>query len=348
MGKQLRYILLSFTVVLAIFLFALLWQVRPGHDSSILNEARARQQKTLLEVQKPLVTDVVELSEEEKMSEKVSDILLTDEAFASAVAEKLEEMIPPYVEKYTAEYISTLKADIIAEVSSQVLNDKSTLFTEIEQSILSLLDQKIATSEDALYSYIDTKENDMYFYIDLKESELIELVTTEVYKAYEEKRGEIEESLMKEISDYVVANEESIVNAVGKAYAEKLLAATEGSVEDPVFNEIVYNTSSDIMASIAGDEAVSVEGRTDLEENADRAIENIVLQVLDRIDLALLNQSQVAPTSLEPIEEVPAAPSVVAVNPVETVVPEDYDYVTERNNKRKAEIERVLSSLRAE
>ena len=62
MGKRFRYIVLTFTVVLAIFAFAMLWVVRPGYDSKVLDEARARQEKTLLEVSAPLKTDIVKLS----------------------------------------------------------------------------------------------------------------------------------------------------------------------------------------------------------------------------------------------------------------------------------------------
>ena len=81
MGKKLRYILLSFSVVLAIFVFALLWQVRPDFDSSVLDEARDRQDAQLVNVSQPLETSTSARAENEAIISEVVERVESDDEF---------------------------------------------------------------------------------------------------------------------------------------------------------------------------------------------------------------------------------------------------------------------------
>lgn len=363
MGKRLRYILLSFTLVLAIFVFALLWQVRPGFDSKLLDEARARQKQTLLEVQKPLETDLTVLSEEEEMAQKVSAILKGDADFLATVSAKVEEAVPAYVEQYADEYVSTLRTDIenqiVSEVSSTILSEKDSIYADIEATILAEVDSRI-----------QAKENELVAYLDGKESELIEFVTTEVYNQFEQKKNELADEIVAdvdalvsdriatakdetkaEIEQYILDQKDYFVSLVADSFAQNMLLASEGALDDERYDEIVYNVSSGIMAGLAGDRSVAVEEMDSYETNTALAIENIVMAVLDRIDLSVVEAAEesVAPASFED-EAVQAEEIAVPEKPVVATAPSfsvdsSNDYAVERDRIRRAEIERVLAGL---
>ena len=85
MGKHLRYVILSFSVVLAIFLFALIWQVRPAEGSG-LESAENRQAQGM-----SAVFGLSELSDANK--EELKDYLLSDEAFIDSLATALSSKV---------------------------------------------------------------------------------------------------------------------------------------------------------------------------------------------------------------------------------------------------------------
>ena len=100
MGKKLRYILLSFSVVLAIFVFALLWQVRPDFDSSVLDEARDRQDAQLVNVNQPLETSTSARAENEAIISEVVERVESDDEFVSSLSSSAEERAKAYIDSF--------------------------------------------------------------------------------------------------------------------------------------------------------------------------------------------------------------------------------------------------------
>lgn len=151
MGRKTRIILLSVTAVLAVVTFIAMLAVRPGTDSEVLEEARARQQEPLLSVAEPLETDITALTEEEKMAEKVREILLSDEEFISAVSASIESVVPEYVSDWVnGEEASLIFSGIqergVEEAVRRIVTDENI------ESIAELVASRLGTSDAEAYS----------------------------------------------------------------------------------------------------------------------------------------------------------------------------------------------------
>ncbi|HIS13206.1 MAG TPA: hypothetical protein IAA76_01290 [Candidatus Ornithospirochaeta stercorigallinarum] len=148
MGKKLRYIILSFSVVLAIFVFALLWQVRPEFDSSVLDDARERQNAQLVNVNQPLETSADARADEEALIRTVVERVEGDEQFVSSLSSDIEESIKAYVDSIV---VDPPTAEAVAEkVLEIVLSDE-----DVESRIASYVDQAISAKEAEYAEYID-------------------------------------------------------------------------------------------------------------------------------------------------------------------------------------------------
>ena len=368
MGKRFRYIILTFTVVLAVFAFAMLWQVRPGYDSKVLDEARARQEKTLLEVSAPLKTDIVELTAEEEMAQKVSDILRTDDDFIASISQKLESSIPGYVESYTAKYTTNLDANIRSSIDAALtdifVSDKDTFYSNLADSLMVKVNDELDRREEGYLTVLSERE-----------TALIEKITTDVFNLWEEEKAKLTSEILTQVetigtemigeasdeTEIAVLNkiheqEDYFVELVANAFANGMYRAAGGEVIDP-YTGIVNTAADGILDGLAGNGMTS-------EEKTKAAIENIVMHVLERIDVAdfaerLENlESAPAPVATYSVEEeeeevAPRVPGTVklAVPPTQTVRDDvkmpssSEEYESDRARLRKEEIDRVLSGL---
>ena len=370
MGKRFRYIVLTFTVVLAIFAFAMLWVVRPGYDSKVLDEARARQEKTLLEVSAPLKTDIVKLSAEEEMARKVSDILKSDEEFIASVSQKLEATIPGYVESYTAKYTTDLDKNIRSEIDrslDEILDgERESFYGELADGIMARVEAEL-----------DSREVGYLEILDEREKALIERITTDVWNVWQSEKAKLTEELLtqfeaigtemvQEASDAteiavlnkIAEQEDYFVELVADAFADGMYNAANGNGVDP-YTGIVVSTADGVLDGLAGGNALTSDEKTKA------AIENIVMHVLDRIDMAeiadrldSLENAPIAPVSVVPDAEEEVEPRVpgtvkLAVPPTQRLRNTDdsnipttaEEYESERAKQRKAEIDRILSGL---
>ena len=130
MGRKTRIILLSITAVLAVVTFIAMLAVRPGTESEVLAAARARQQEPLLSVAEPLETDVRTLTEEERMAEKVKELLLSDEEFIGSVSSSIESVVPEYVTEWVngeeaASILAELQERGVEEAVSRIVTDEN-------------------------------------------------------------------------------------------------------------------------------------------------------------------------------------------------------------------------------
>ena len=159
MGKKTRIVLLAVTVVIAVFTFGMMWTVRPNANDSVLEAARERQTESLLSVSQPLETDPETISKEEEMAEKVAEILLSDDDFIAAIADKvvasvdINEYIPGITEevysRIASDYSSNLESDILAlydkyrdalasDMVDAVVNAYNALTVEAKSDVLSM------------------------------------------------------------------------------------------------------------------------------------------------------------------------------------------------------------------
>lgn len=130
MGKKIRIVLLTVTAVAAVFSFALMLDVRPGSDSTVLNAAKDRQSEPLLSVSEPLETDPGTIAAEEEMAEKVKGILLADDEFIGSISDQIYDGVPEMVNSWLAgeegaAILQTLQDNGVDEAVARIVTEEN-------------------------------------------------------------------------------------------------------------------------------------------------------------------------------------------------------------------------------
>ena len=130
MGKKIRIVLLTVTAVAAVFSFALMLDVRPGSDSTVLNAAKDRQSEPLLSVSEPLETDPGTIAAEEEMAEKVKGILLADDEFIGSISDQIYDGVPEMVDSWLAgeegaAILQTLQDNGVDEAVARIVTEEN-------------------------------------------------------------------------------------------------------------------------------------------------------------------------------------------------------------------------------
>ena len=201
MGKKTRIVLLAVTVVIAVFTFGMMWTVRPNANDSVLEAARERQTESLLSVSQPLETDPETISKEEEMAEKVAEILLSDDDFIAAIADKvvafvdINEYIPGITEevysRIASDYSSNLESDILAlydkyrdalasDMVDAVVNAYNALTVEAKSDVLSM--DEIITLLYERYKDVLVSELSEAIVIDGMAADDVKTIIYEVYE----------------------------------------------------------------------------------------------------------------------------------------------------------------------
>ena len=201
MGKKTRIVLLAVTVVIAVFTFGMMWTVRPNANDSVLEAARERQTESLLSVSQPLETDPETISKEEEMAEKVAEILLSDDDFIVAIADKvvasvdINEYIPGITEevysRIASDYSSNLESDILAlydkyrdalasDMVDAVVNAYNALTVEAKSDVLSM--DEIITLLYERYKDVLVSELSEAIVIDGMAADDVKTIIYEVYE----------------------------------------------------------------------------------------------------------------------------------------------------------------------
>lgn len=179
MSRKSNTVLLTTTITLTVFVAALVLFFNPNmgldsYSSQVLNEAIERQNTPLINVTQPLVTDTEVIREEEKMAQKVSEILQNDESFISNVGDSsvgyIDSRMGEIEEKYSQNMIDRINSvdqkreEAVASLSSRVLSDEEIVNLLLEDeafvtSLASLVADKTGvnvSSEDIARSVVDS------------------------------------------------------------------------------------------------------------------------------------------------------------------------------------------------
>lgn len=179
MSRKSNTVLLTTTITLTVFVAALVLFFNPNmgldsYSSQVLNEAIDRQNTPLISVTQPLVTDTEVIREEEKMAQKVSEILQNDESFISNVGDSsvgyIDSRMGEIEEKYSQGMIDRIntvdqkREEEIASLSSRVLSDDEIINLLLEDeafvnSLASLVADKTGvnvSAEDIARSVVDS------------------------------------------------------------------------------------------------------------------------------------------------------------------------------------------------
>ncbi len=176
-SRSSRTIVLTFTTVLAVAVFAGIWTFRPGQqEDEILKAARERQKQSLIEIREPLETDVKKLTEDEKMAQRVKELLLEDAEFSSAVSEKViasdafKDAIDPIVKERVDYYAELYKPELIAliEKESEVNREElvDSLIEPVTEAVYTEFEKKVGADADAIADMVMARiEEELSTYI---------------------------------------------------------------------------------------------------------------------------------------------------------------------------------------
>ena len=159
MSKKSGSVILSITVVLTLFVAASVFLLSParGSDSfasAVMDEAKKRQNSSVVTVSGTLETDTSVRSDEERMAEKVSGILLEDQGFVEGIGEKNTTYIESAFDDFEKEYTSSVDGKITQMVDDAFVSHSSELNDKIKTES-QLLDGKISGVENSLKGRLD-------------------------------------------------------------------------------------------------------------------------------------------------------------------------------------------------
>lgn len=151
MGKTTRIVLLSVSTVLAIVMFLVIWAVRPGNYSAVLEEARNRNQSLLnidVSVSNEEIRDA--LLEDGSLKEEIVSSLKADDGFVQDVSlaafDYVDSAHSDAIQAYVDEHADELAAMIDSAIASYV-NDNY-------DYALGIIDERIQAYVDANYDYL--------------------------------------------------------------------------------------------------------------------------------------------------------------------------------------------------
>ena len=161
MGKSTRIVLLSVTAVLAIAVFLVLWAVRPGSDSALLEQARSRQTQGLVDVTGEVDYDVIadELMADEDFMNMVASAVDVDQEAAvddETVRRIADEAIGAYVDANMDELYAIVDGRIQAYVdanSQKILADVQAYVDTIDvESIVAGIEEQVETYVQSVFA----------------------------------------------------------------------------------------------------------------------------------------------------------------------------------------------------
>ena len=131
-----------------------------------------------------------------------------------------------------------------------------------------------------------------------------------------------------------------VINEAASAYfAKNLLDASSSKSGDTVYDEVIYSVASDISGALSGSDAKSYGDLSSYEENVLSAIENIVLEVLNRLDYVVAGSDvSVSSYTADEVQRAVSSPAFSFEN-TDSLINQNRDDV------RRAAIRSVLESL---
>ncbi len=315
MSRKIGSVILTITVVLTVFTAGALYLSSPerGSDSlvsQILDEARNRQDSSIVTVSEPLETDLAVRSEEEKMAEKVSSILLEDQNFLNTIGDKSTAYVESTLDNIEEEYVSSVDEKILGHVESSFNEYASSFDSSVDEKINSAIvefeaeytpsvDVKVNNLSSSTGSRLSSLESEVAqaetMIVDLN-NKIFELeAEIDDVRAESEKADERLESIYSGLVDNLLSDEEFIsaiknmlMERLGDVYASDKLA--EEIVASDAFKsalESYFASEESVTGTIPlpefspdGDEAISDEDYRTLREKFRSGEINKVLEFL--------------------------------------------------------------------
>lgn len=336
MGKSSRIVLLTITSVLAIFVFAAMWVVKPSEEGSVLSAARERQSTPLVSVSEPLKTDVKALSEEEEFELKVRNLLTEDPEFIDKLTNSIKASLLE-----DEEFVKQIESKVDDVVLSRV-DDRVKYYVSIYESELNSL---LESYKNEITTNVDSKlESSLE--INSLVDRLIEPVTVAVYKDFAAKEGFDIDTVTSIVLDKISSDKDLLTQDVLKIVYEEIDAAL--SEVDERNTEILNDVKALLESQKASVDKDSV--RAIVNEVVSAKQEEIVVDVVERVlaNIDSLVNDKVQNYVDQKVPEVPVIVTdpIVKAPKLENMAVSEAEFVSVRASAREEAIKNVLKNLK--
>jgi hypothetical protein len=297
MKKRTRVSLLVFTIVATLAAFGALWYTMPGSPSYILDEAKARQNKPLLEVQEPAIqAPPIDINlDYNAITAKVKESLVEDDGFSNVMAKSVSSSASALVDTK----LDTFRSEIDTKLSQQSVD------------LLAKLDSKIANNNEELRNLIENNKT-YQSQIDSINTKIININSNlEKYAADVNDPSNYSVDITKYIPQ--------IVDAILPEVAESVLLSVDDN-KAILFSDIYSAAGNNELTDEEFNAVFSKYRESIVKEITNQVLDDIEAQVTKDIDMKLAEQATKEVTSVEPVvvPEAPVEPVAVTTPPAPT------------------------------
>lgn len=250
MGKSTRIILLSVTVVLAVAAFLVLWAVRPGSDSMLLEQARSRQVQGLVDIDAEVDYDQVAaaLVADDGFMNSLSSVLIDDEESSARLdADEVEKIVEAAIDSYVAENMGELETVIDNAIRSYVDDNMDELDVIIDDSIRSYVDANYDTLLSLIAQQVALEAVDE----DVLAQALVEPVSQAVMQDLQEYIGSIDvDAIVAGVEDQVEAYVLSVFEQATGYTDEQIAALKDALMDSDEVRSLMDDLESRIMDEV--------------------------------------------------------------------------------------------------
>lgn len=260
MRKKTLAAFIVFTFILTMFVFYVMYSTRPESSSytlQVLEEARNRQNMSLVSVDAPLNTDTYQMTQEERIAKEVAAILSEDASFASDV----KDMLITDAEAYMNGLASTVRSEVLSQ---------SALYTDTKgEKVLS----EASGYSDSIYDKaIEDSSKNTLGYIAEAEARIEGIIDSRVSASFED-----------DIKEYV-SGEVKAISASDRAYTDSQTSRIASSASDRILKDSSFLSA--VSAAVISRLGISQDGEYILE--VDRLVDEVLNALLQDPELLLL------------------------------------------------------------
>ena len=253
-----------------------------------------------------------------------------------------EDIIDSRISLYAEENIPYIESMIDDKIVSYVTENTPYAERRVNEIIDQYVLDYIELKDNAIYvTDPDTTELDRRIseYVDENLSYANELIDSRIDLYVEENAPVLDAIIEDVVEEYYAANFDVINEAASAYFAKNLLDASSSKSGDTVYDEVIYSVASDISGALSGSDAKSYGDLSSYEENVLSAIENIVLEVLNRLDYVVAGSDvSVSSYTADEVQRAVSGPAFSFEN-TDSLINQNRDDV------RRAAIRSVLESL---
>lgn len=293
MKKSTRVSLLVFTIVAAIAAFGVLWYTRPGAPTYVLDEAKARQDIPLLEVQGPaLQQPPVEIDlDYDTITAKVKQNLVEDDGFSTVMAQSVSSSASDLVDKKIDSFrdeidtkLDDQNAKLYAKIEEELAANTAKIMKLIEdtdtyQTQIDTINDKISSMSYNLEAYAADVNDPSNYSVDITDyipqivDSILPQVTTNVLDVVADNKEAIFSDIYSMSENKDLSAEDA--QLIYETYRDNLVKDITPQVLDSIEKEVNSNISTqiesaknDAIAEFSKQSTVTTEATAEMAEPA--------------------------------------------------------------------------------